>query len=129
LTQRVRGRSLALLVALALPVTGLAACGGDDVDVDRPRTTPELTLPEGDLSPDQAGGQTDTTGTGTTGTQTAPTETTPTDTTPTETTPTDTTPTETTPTDTTQTAPPAAQQGAAGGSELAGFCEENPGAC
>jgi hypothetical protein len=110
LTLPVRCRPLVLVVALALPVTGLAACGGDDVDVDRPRTTPELKLPEGDLSPDEGGGQgTDTTGTGTTGTEP--------------------TPTETTPTDTTQTTPPAAQQGASGGSELAGFCEENPGAC
>ncbi|MBA2637100.1 MAG: hypothetical protein H0U79_02565 [Solirubrobacterales bacterium] len=106
-------RLLALGVVLALALGAVTACGGDDVDADRPRSTPELTLPEGNANPD--GGQ----GTATAGTES----------TPTESTPTESTPTESTPTEPTTSAPAAGQQGATAASELAGFCDENPGAC
>ena len=112
-------RALALL--LLLPA--LAACGEEDVSTARPRSTPELTLPGGDVTPDDAAATQGTTETGTTGT--TPEATTGTDAAPTA--PEDTTGTEAAPT--AETDGPPAAQGATGASELEGFCQENPGAC
>ncbi len=115
-----RSRLPALAATLALATSGLVACGEDEVSTARPESTPELTLPGGDLTPGDdppPQGATDTT-------DTAPTETAPTDTAPTDTTPTDIAPGATTQTD----GATAAGQGAAGG-ELDDFCQQNPGAC
>ena len=100
---------LAVLAASVLLAGALGACGDEDVSTERPRTTPELTLPGGELAPGDAATDDAPTGTDTTttGTDTAP----------------------TTPEDTTQTDVPPAAQGATGGSELERFCQENPGAC
>ena len=100
---------LAALATLALLAAAIGACGDEDVSTARPSTVPELTLPGGELTPgDAATDGTTQTGTGTTtGTDAAPTA----------------------PEDTTQTDVPPAAQGAAGGSELESFCQENPGAC
>jgi hypothetical protein len=112
---------LAVLAALTLSAGGVAACGEEDVSTERPRSTPELTLPPGDPTPGDQAEQDEGTTT---------TETTPTETGPTETAPTETAPTETEGASGTGAAPAqGVQQGAAAGSELEGFCEENPGAC
>ncbi len=108
-------RLLATLTTLVLLAGALGACGDEDVSTAKPRTTPELTLPAGELAPGDAPTGEDPAQTGTT--ETDPGATTGTDTAP------------TTPEDTTQTDVPPAAQGATGGSELESFCQENPGAC
>jgi hypothetical protein len=106
----------AVLAALILSAGGVAACGDEDVSTERPRSTPELTLPPGDPTPGDQAEQDQ----GTTTTETAPTETGTTGT----------APTETEGASGTGAAPTqGSRQGAAGGSELEGFCEENAGAC
>ena len=69
-------RLLAVLAAVVLAASALPACGEGDPSVERPRSTPELTLPGGDLTPEDGPGTTQpptTTAPGaTTGAETTP---------------------------------------------------------